>query len=230
MLAVKKFRVYLAGNRFDLITDHRALALVNQSLDLNDVQRRRGKWLEFFQQYPFNPLHRAGKSPELAMADYLSCVGHGEQVAALRMASLAMYQAETDSAYRLFQMLSENDIREAQRTCPAVGKYLEAREAGKTWINPVTMKQGHCGKHVRRDRTWDRVRTMVWWPGVQSDVAMYVAGCDTCQRAKHSRKGKAPLKKTEVSDQPFQRIQIDIVGPIQASVPVSYVSSPFKTF
>ena len=280
VLAVKKFRVYLAGNRFDLITDHRALAWINQSLDLNNVQGRRGRWLEFLQQYPFNPVHRAGKSPELAMADYLSRVGHGEQVAALRIASLAMYQAETDSAYRLFPMLSENDIREAQRTCPAVGKYLEAREAGKNMDKPSnnearalwqardrltvladgivrynnykgrSTKDSPLGKncqllvvlpqslrrrylelvhdsplggHMGRDRTWDRVRTMVWWPGVQSDVAKYVAGCDTCQRAKHSRKGKAPLKKTEVPDQPFQRIQIDFVGPIQASVPEGFV-------
>ena len=78
------------------------------------------------------------------------------------------------------------------------------------------------GGHMGRDRTWDRVRTMVWWPGVQSDVAKYVAGCDTCQRVKHSRKGKAPLKKTEVPDRPFQRIQIDFVGPIQASVPEGF--------
>ena len=148
LLAVKKFRVYLACNPFDLITDHRALAWINQSLDLNDVQVRRGRWLEFLQQYPFNPVHRAEKSPELAIADYLSRVGQGEQVAALRIASLAMYQAEADSGYRLFPMLSENDIQEAQRTCPAVGKYLEAVESGKTWTNPVTMKQGHCGKHV----------------------------------------------------------------------------------
>ena len=35
------------------------------------------------------------------------------------------------------------------------------------------------GRHMGHDRTWDRVRTMVWWPGVQSDVAKYVAGCDT---------------------------------------------------
>ena len=99
MLAVKKFRVYLAGQHFDFITDHRALAWINKSLDLHDVQGRRGRWLEFLQQYPFNPVHRAGKSPELAMADYLSCVGHGEQVAMLQTANLAMKQAETDGAY-----------------------------------------------------------------------------------------------------------------------------------
>ena len=77
VLAVKKFRVYLAGQRFDLITDHRALTWINESLN--------ERWLEFLQQYPFNPIHRAGKSPELAMADYLSRVGHGEHVATLCM-------------------------------------------------------------------------------------------------------------------------------------------------
>ena len=43
VLAVKKFRVYLAGKRFDLITDHRALSWINESLDLNDVGGRRGR-------------------------------------------------------------------------------------------------------------------------------------------------------------------------------------------
>ncbi len=99
VLTVKKFQVYLAAQRFDLTTDHRALAWINESLDLNDVQGRRGKWLEFLQQYPFNLVHQAGKFPELAMADYLSRVGYGEQVAMLWIANLATKQAETDGAY-----------------------------------------------------------------------------------------------------------------------------------
>ena len=278
VLAVKKFRVYLAGKRFDLITDHRALAWINESLDLHDVQGRRGRWLEFLQQYPFNPVHRAGKSPELAMADYLSRVGHGEQVASLRLANLATNQAESDGAYRLFPILSEKDIRDAQKSCPAVGEYLAACERQRTneWCdneaktlwqardrlmispdgilryrnykgrstdhNPLgkncqllvvlpqslrrrLLKLVHdspLGGHMGRDRTWDRIRTMVWWPGIQSDVAKYVAGCDLCQRVKHHRRGKAPLTKTEIPNRPFQRIQIDFVGPVQASVPEGF--------
>ena len=124
VLAVKKFRVYLAGKRFesfDLITDHRALSWINESLDLNDVGGRRGRWLEFLQQYPFDPIHRTGKSPELAMADYLSRVGHGEQVATLCMATSAVGQAESDSAYRIFPMLARKGVHDAQMYCPAVG-------------------------------------------------------------------------------------------------------------
>ena len=70
-----------------------------------------------------------------------------------------------------------------------------------------------------RDRTWDRTRGLVWWPGVKADVAKYVAGCDVCQRVKHGSKRKAPLEKTDIPKQPFQRIQMNFVGPVQASVP-----------
>ena len=52
------------------------------------------------------------------------------------------------------------------------------------------------GGHIGRGRTWDRIRGMV--------------------------KHKAPLTKTEIPDRPFQRIQVDFVGPIQASVPEGF--------
>jgi transposase InsO family protein len=57
---------------------------------------------------------------------------------------------------------------------------------------------------------------------VKSDVAKYVAGCDVYQRVKHGSKGKAPLEKNDIPKQPFQRIQIDFVGPVQVSVPEGF--------
>ena len=83
---------------------------------------RRGRWLEFLQQYPFNLIQCAGKSPELAMADYLSRVGHGEQVATLFMTVSALGRAESDSAYKLFPILGIREIQQAQRSCPAIGE------------------------------------------------------------------------------------------------------------
>lgn len=57
---------------------------------------------------------------------------------------------------------------------------------------------------------------------MKSDVAKYVAGCDVYQRVKHGSKGKAPLEKNDIPKQTFQRIQIDFVGPVQASVPEGF--------
>ena len=83
VLDVRKFRVYL-GRPFDLITDRRALRWLN-TLDPHDQNGRRGRWIELLQQYEINPIHKAGKSPELSMADYLSRVGaNGGLVAAIQ--------------------------------------------------------------------------------------------------------------------------------------------------
>ena len=37
------------------------------------------------------------------------------------------------------------------------------------------------GGHMGRDRTCDRTRGLLWWPGVKADVAKYVASCDVHQ-------------------------------------------------
>ena len=74
VLAVKRFRVYLSNAPFELITDHRALRWLN-SLDPFDERGRRGRWIDFLQQFQIRPVHRAGKHPDMTMADYLSRVG-----------------------------------------------------------------------------------------------------------------------------------------------------------
>ena len=70
--AVKKYRVYLSG-KFQLITDHHALKWLN-TLNPHDQHGRLGRWIEFLQQFNFEPTHKAGRSPELTMADFLSRV------------------------------------------------------------------------------------------------------------------------------------------------------------
>ena len=74
VLALKRFRVYLSNGPFDLITDHRALRWLN-SLDAEDEHGRRGRWIDFLQQFQMRPVHKAGKHPDMTIADYLSRVG-----------------------------------------------------------------------------------------------------------------------------------------------------------
>ena len=72
VLGVKRFAVYL-GRPFDLITDHRALQWLD-TLDINDRKGRRARWLEYLQEFDITSIHKAGKSPELSIADFLSRV------------------------------------------------------------------------------------------------------------------------------------------------------------
>ena len=58
---------------------------------------------------------------------------------------------------------------------------------------------------------------------MSEDVATYVRGCDSCQRHKRPKhQDKAELERTEVPESPFNKIQVDYVGPFQPSVPHRY--------
>ena len=70
---------------------------------------------------------------------------------------------------------------------------------------------GHCGTR----RTLSRLREKFFWPGVSVDVGRYVASCDVCQRS--VQKGKVPpvpLASMPLIATPFDRIAVDIVGPL----------------
>ena len=70
---------------------------------------------------------------------------------------------------------------------------------------------GHFG--VRR--TLSRVLTHFHWPTVRKDVAAYCLSCDTCQKTvPKGRIPSAPLQPMPLISEPFQRIAIDLIGPM----------------
>ena len=71
-LSIQKFRVYL-GKPFKLITDHSAVRYM-KTIDANDEKGRRGRWIEYLQQFEMELIQRSGNSKELSVADYLSRV------------------------------------------------------------------------------------------------------------------------------------------------------------
>ena len=80
------------------------------------------------------------------------------------------------------------------------------------------MKTAHetiLGGHQGVKKTLDRILTSFFWPAIQSDVTRFCRSCDICQRTVH--KGtvpKVPLGKMPLIDIPFQRVAVDLVGPI----------------
>ncbi|XP_033761966.1 uncharacterized protein K02A2.6-like [Pecten maximus] len=55
-----------------------------------------------------------------------------------------------------------------------------------------------------------------FWPGVNADVTRFCRSCDVCQRTfPKGRVSKVPLGTMPLIDIPFQRVAIDIIGPLQ---------------
>lgn len=77
------------------------------------------------------------------------------------------------------------------------------------------LQQMHDSKtsgHLGVTKTLNKIRQAYYWPGLQSDVWSYVAGCDLCARRKAPLKTKrGPMQPLQVG-YPMERIATDILG------------------
>ena len=71
--------------------------------------------------------------------------------------------------------------------------------------------------HLGRKKTISRVTQRFYWPGLRDQVAEMCKGCIECQKTARVRKHRAPMIPLPVMDQPFQRIAMDMVGPLPRS-------------
>ena len=70
------------------------------------------------------------------------------------------------------------------------------------------------GAHLGMDKTRERVLAKFYWPGVKRDVEHHCQGCPECQRVAPRATVRNPLVPMPIIETPFDRIALDIVGPL----------------
>ncbi|XP_076031117.1 uncharacterized protein LOC143019364 [Oratosquilla oratoria] len=71
---------------------------------------------------------------------------------------------------------------------------------------------GHMGYH----KTLNRISKDFFWPGMATDISRWTKSCDTCQKTTDRGRVKpAPLQQLPIIATPFERVAVDIVGPIK---------------
>ena len=68
--------------------------------------------------------------------------------------------------------------------------------------------------HLAQDKMRSRIKCRFWWPDMDKDIEEYCQTCPECQKTQIKPKPGTPLMPMPLIDQPFQRIGIDIVGPL----------------
>ena len=73
------------------------------------------------------------------------------------------------------------------------------------------------GAHLGREKTYDRVLSRFYWPGVKKAVEEYCRHCGECQINSPKVAYRNPLIPLPIIETPFSRIGMDIVGPLPKS-------------
>jgi len=68
--------------------------------------------------------------------------------------------------------------------------------------------------HMGIIKTKDHLLQWYYWLGIFTDVSNYCKTCEVCQKSNSKSPPRAKMVSMPVTEQPFQRIAMDVVGPL----------------
>jgi len=82
----------------------------------------------------------------------------------------------------------------------------------------VVMELAHdslLAGHYAAKRTLNRIAPHFFWSGMTADIKRFCQSCDRCQRTiPRGRVAHVPLGQVPIVSEPFQRVAVDIIGPL----------------
>ena len=79
-------------------------------------------------------------------------------------------------------------------------------------------RENHDSKlsgHYKFNKTYSKIKERYYWDTMKKDIRAYVRACPSCQINKTNfRPTKQPMEITTTADQPFERLALDVVGPL----------------
>ncbi|XP_043219275.1 uncharacterized protein K02A2.6-like [Amphibalanus amphitrite] len=240
--ACEKFRHYLWGWKFTLRTDHQALCTIFGPKGSTRVGRRVARWEARLLEFSFDVEYV--RSERNTVADGLSRLPVAEtwwpddddlQIAALTVAA-AISEEELSDASAADECLSvvrgyvSGQWPRQRDVDPRAAGFFQVRDElsvhgqlllrGDRLVVPAALRErvltnAHAG-HQGVVRTKQRLRERFWWPRLDRQVRDLLKSCEVCsQHDGHVRRERPPLQPIPLPDGPWQRLMVDVIGPMR---------------
>lgn len=238
IFCIEKFRGYVEGTKFKVLTDHASLTWLNQ---LKSTSGRLARWQVKLQQYSFDLMYKKGSSN--IVPDFLSRTPPtGEDVPSVRsddsqfdVLFLNIDPTDSDKWY----LNLRNKVETNPELYPqfkvednVLFKFLPSKSPLNTndldWKYVVPKSQRlqiikdshdppHCA-HFGFYKTLRRLQQYYYFPKMRCDVLKFVKSCKICQSQKLSNSTRLGLMGSQKpANFPFQIIAVDIMGPFPRS-------------
>ena len=182
-----KYRKYLLGRRFTLITDHRSLVWLHNERELG---RSTVCWLEILLEYDFEIIHCPGIYNVLP--DRLS----------------RMYDVSGGSE----SQMNDSTLMLIEQSDPE-SRVEVTDEVQKLALMTTVHEEGHFGSAIMITKLHHRGHR---WTNMTRDCVAFVAKCVQCQRHNIVKRGFHPLQPIHAS-LPFDHLALDLIGPMPLS-------------
>lgn len=217
--SIKKWRHYLLGKEFELWTDHKPLIWLRTK---KDIDNKLGRWCLQLEEYNFIIKHIKGT--DNVIADALS------RTFPVDSFSIESWKSELEKDEKLLAVIKQFPDKFVSEK----GVLMRESGQGKVLVIPKSershvlheLHETRFSGHLGSRKVLKKAQERFYWPGLTKDVKLYLQKCEICATRKDSPSNPtAPLQAVDVSCfSPWQRIAIDIIGPIQ---PVSDANNRF---
>ena len=222
-LSLKHFRYFLEGQQFYVLTDHKPLtyALAGRP---DRYSPRQARHLDLISQFTSDIRHIKG--PNNVVADALSRIGtnalHTEDSPPV-IDFKAMADAQADDPE--LQHLQANSSLKLEQV-PLAGSDATivcdvSTGVSRPYVPPefrhAVFEALHALSHPGIRATQRLITSRYVWPGINSDIRRWARTCLRCQLSKVHRHTVAPLTTFATPDSRFDKVHIDIVGPLPPS-------------
>ena len=236
-LAIRHFRYFLEGRHFHVLTDHKPL-IYAFSARPDRHSPRQIRHLDFISQFTTDLQHVQGSAN--TAADALSrlstnALHTGDSSPVVDFRALALAQADDPDLAKL----QTNSSLRLERVPLALsdGVYIVCDVSTDTLrpYVPVSFRRAifdslHSMSHPGIRATQRLVTSRFVWPNINTDVRRWARSCLKCQRAKVHRHNTAPLATFATPDARFDKVHIDLVGPLPPSNGCTYLLTCIDRF
>lgn len=232
IVCVNRFRPYIEGLPFKIITDHSSLRWLMSQRDLSG---RLARWSLKLQRYDFSIEHRKGSLN--IVPDTLSRMDVDEICVENLPVEIDLSAPDfsSDDYNKLRDTFNENkdSLPDICLSDGFIYKRVKFREGAqdeeeslwRLWIPQsliqIVLKANHCSQtacHGGYTKTLSRIRQKYYWPTMTKDIKNFVADCDKCKMMKSSNQVlKPPMGNAFVTTRPFERLYCDFLGPYPAT-------------
>lgn len=225
--SLQKFRLYLLGSPFKIITDCNA---VRYALTKKDIIPRIARWVLSTQEFSFEIFHREGTRMQHVDALSRNPVPSGEKsehevILSITEADwLLTVQVQDQELVKIKNILESGQADENKDIFDKYEllghKVYRRTTRGRRWVVPkkciwqiIRSNHDDLG-HFSVDKTVERIENLYWFPRVRYTVKKYIKNCINCIYFKNKggpkEGGLHPLPKFA---QPFHTLHMDHLGP-----------------
>ncbi|GFW94749.1 transposon Tf2-6 polyprotein [Trichonephila clavipes] len=213
--ALKKFRTYLLGNHFKIITDCSAF---QKTMDKKDLVTRVARWTLLLEEYDYEIVHRSGQ--RMQHVDALSRYPVTIITSDTLTARLQRAQQEDENIQNLKSLIGTNNATDFFIKNEILYKYVDGREliAAPRDMQTELIKLAHENGHFSSAKTEEIVKREFFIPNLSKQVQNVIINCVSCILAnKKCGKKEGFLNPIPKEDVPLSTYHVDFIGPLPST-------------